>query len=112
MSGPLPFIPAPAQNPLARRCGRSFLPDSGYDFFFRRDVFQVQPQQALAQLEHVRVRIDEPWQDRGAMQIDGAYRWKELLPFPVASYPSDALAGDGDRLRRGLSRVHGYDVGV
>ena len=110
---PFALVPAPAENPLTTHGRRSPLLDALDNFFFRRNVFEIQANQALAKIDQVRVRINDAWQNHGSVKVYGARGLGiEALRFVRAADPRDAIALNGDGLRGGLFVIHGDDVCV
>ncbi len=66
------FVPATTDDPFALRHGSGALDDTCDRFFFSPDVDQVDAFQAGTEAEHVRMRIDQPGNDRGTGKVDHA----------------------------------------
>ena len=113
MRGPFAFIPAPAENPFVGRGRGGPLLDPLDDFFLRGNVFEIQPDKTLAEINQVGVGVDDAGQDRCAVKIHGVSGPRiEALRFLSVADPKDAPAPDSDGLRGGLLLVHGHHVGI
>ena len=98
-------------DPLARRRGRRTRSHAGHDVVVRPGIRQVDQRiREDAEVEHVRMGIDEPGQDRRTADVDplGARAGDALHVVQLADADDAAVALD-ERFRRSDRSVAGAD---
>src|SRR5437660_12730111 len=103
MRGPFASIPAPAENLFVGRGRGGPLLDPLDDFFLRGNVFAIQPDKTLAEMNQVGVGVDDAGQVRCAVKIHGVMGpRREALRFLSVGLRKDAAAPESDVLRARL----------
>src|SRR5207245_5994137 len=93
---PFAFVPAPADNPFAWRSGSGPLLHAFDDFLFGGNVFQVEADEAFAEIDQVPVGINEARKNRSSVKVHRASGRIQLLSLVGIADPNDAVAPNGD----------------